>query len=236
MPGMIDGHAHPIEGGLTLVQTRYSALDGSVPNLVRFVESKLDDPKAHRGDVLIIYDLDLGIWSHSAEIDAALSSGKFAKQRIVFYGSDGHTAWANRPARLKAGVTQAFLKRLPAGERVYYGFDAQFNPNGFLVDAAQSRVSESLPPITPKSPWPPDEPALEYMHSLRHHRLARCRAGGRGRRIGAAQRQGSRGAAGIPNPRPARRAHGACKGVSRGAAGPWVPADRCGAGPAGAIS
>src|ERR1700723_70402 len=49
------------------------------------------------GDVLVVNGIDIGYWSHAAEIDAALSNGAFAKQPIVLFGSDGHTAWANRP-------------------------------------------------------------------------------------------------------------------------------------------
>src|SRR4051812_12291727 len=111
LPGMIDAHAHPFEGGANLLSARYSATDGSVPHLVEFVESRLEDKSAHRGDVLIISDLDTGLWSQAAEIDAALSNGRFGKQRIVLEGSDGHTSWANRPARIKAGITRAFIRK-----------------------------------------------------------------------------------------------------------------------------
>ena len=45
-----------------------------------------------------------GIGAHAAEIDAALSSGAFTNQPIVLYGSDGHTAWANKAARIRAGI------------------------------------------------------------------------------------------------------------------------------------
>ena len=165
MPGMIDAHAHPIAGGLTLVQTRYSAADGSVPKLVQFVESKLDDAASHRGDVLVIWDLDIGVWSHAADIDAALSAGKFGKQRIVLYGSDGHTAWGNRPARSKAGITQTYIKHLPEDKRRYYGFDGQLRPNGFVVDDGQTLLTHSLPPVAPDTWVAAGKAALDYMHS-----------------------------------------------------------------------
>jgi hypothetical protein len=166
MPGMIDSHAHPIEGGLELLSARYTAADGSVPNLVAFVESKLGDKSAFRGDVLVVSDLDIGIWSKAADIDAALSSGQFAKRRVVLIGSDGHTLWANRAARVKAGVTQAFIKKLPESDRKYYGFDAGMNPNGFLVDDGKNALTESLPPLSLATLVAGGRAALEYMHSL----------------------------------------------------------------------
>src|SRR3569833_1591469 len=73
MPGMIDAHAHPLAGGATLLAPRYSATDGSVSNLVKFVESKLDDRSGYRGDVLVISDIDLGLWSKAAQIEATHS-------------------------------------------------------------------------------------------------------------------------------------------------------------------
>ena len=166
MPGMIDAHAHPIEGGLGLLSARYTAADGSVPNLVAFVESKLDDKTAFRGDVLLVSDLDIAIWSQAAQIDAALSSGKFAKRRVVLYGSDGHTAWANRAARTRAGVTPAFIKKLPPSVRGYYGLDAQMSPNGFLVDDGKNALAKSLPPLSLATLAAAGRAALAYMHSL----------------------------------------------------------------------
>jgi predicted amidohydrolase YtcJ len=166
MPGMLDAHAHPIEGGLELVQVRYSAMDGSVPNLVHFVESQASEKAAHRGDALVIYDLDLGFWGHLPELDLALSSGTFAKQRVALYGSDGHTAWANRAARDKAGVTRASLRGMPESERRFYGHDDNLEPNGFLVDAGRNRLTASLPAITPEIWLAAAKAAVEYMHSF----------------------------------------------------------------------
>jgi predicted amidohydrolase YtcJ len=93
-----------------------------------------------------IYDLDIGIWSKAAQIDAALSNGKFARRRVVLFGSDGHTAWANRAARAKGGITRSFIQKLPEQLRRYYGADANMHPNGFVVDAGQDTLDKSLPP------------------------------------------------------------------------------------------
>ena len=161
MPGMIDAHAHPIYGGLQLNQLRYSAEDGSIPNLVAFVGSKL--PGVGADQVLIVNDLDIRIWSQAAAIDDALSHGAFAQRRIVLYGNDGHTAWANAQARLKAGLTPDFLKHLPDSQRRFYGHDQHFNPNGFVVDAGKSRLMASLPPVFRAEEFE----LLDQIHSVR---------------------------------------------------------------------
>jgi predicted amidohydrolase YtcJ len=144
MPGMIDAHVHPIMGGITLIQANFSDT-APVATLVQFVAEQMNKRESMRGDVLMINDIDLSYWSHAAEIDAALSQGSFAKQPIVLVGNDGHTAWANRAARARAGITQQFIRSLKPDDRPHYGFDAAFNPNGFVVDAGKNKLDGSLP-------------------------------------------------------------------------------------------
>ncbi|GAC1302529.1 MAG: amidohydrolase [Steroidobacteraceae bacterium] len=165
MPGMIDAHAHPIEGGLTLTRASYPDAGDSVPALVQFIGEQLDKKASLVGDVLVVYDLDLGFWTHAAEIDAALSVGRFAKQRIVLFGSDGHTAWANRATRTRAGITATYLRSLPPDQQHYYGFDSAFNPNGFVVDTGTFKVQKSLPTPSPASMLAAGEAAVCYMNS-----------------------------------------------------------------------
>ena len=148
MPGMIDAHVHPIMAGVTLIQANFRDQSGSVPALVQDVAAEIKKHESMRGDVLIINSLSLNYWPHAAEIDAALSHGAYAQQPIVLVGSDGHTEWANEAARTRAGITPSFIRGLSPGERRYYGFDAQFNPNGFLVDVGKDKLNASLPPFS----------------------------------------------------------------------------------------
>ena len=166
MPGMIDAHAHPIAGGFTLIQARYPDRNDSVPDLVRFVAEQIGKNASRLGNVLVIFDLDIGFWTHAADIDAALSTGSFAKQPIVLFGSDGHTAWANRPARIHAGITPQYLRSLAPNEQRYYGFDAGFNPNGFVVDVGKNKVDQSLPEPSAETMLAAGRAAVHYMNSL----------------------------------------------------------------------
>lgn len=166
MPGMIDAHAHPIDGGLTLLRASFPDTHDSVPDLVAFVTAKADGNASRIGDTLVIYDIDLGYWTHAAELDAILSTGRFAKLPIVLYGSDGHTAWANRLARTRAGITAAYLRHLPPAEQHYYGFDAHFNPNGFAVDTGEMKIDASLPAESPDVMLAAGHAALTYMNGL----------------------------------------------------------------------
>ena len=166
MPGMIDAHAHPIAGGVTLIQANFPETSASVSALVQFVAKELKKRESMRGDVLMIYSVDQSYWPHAAEIDAALSQGEYARQAIVLVGSDGHTAWANRMARTRAGITQRLIRSLDADDRRYYGFDSAYDPNGFVVDAGKSRLDRSLPPLPSDFLLRAGRAALHYLNGL----------------------------------------------------------------------
>jgi predicted amidohydrolase YtcJ len=167
MPGMIDSHAHPIDGGLTLIQANYPDTNDSVPALTQFVADHVRKKDSRLGDVLVVNGLDIGFWAHAAEIDAALSSGEFADQAVVLYGSDGHTDWANKAARTRAGITAQYIRGLPKDQQHCYGFDAvSFNPNGFMVDPCKNKLEKSIPKPSAQFMVQAGEAAVHYMNGL----------------------------------------------------------------------
>ncbi len=166
MPGLLDAHAHPIKGGLTLVEANFPDAEYSLTALTAFVAQQMKSGKSRQGGVLVIRGIDLGYWAHAAEIDAALSHGDFARQPIILFGSDAHTAWANEILRTRAGVTAAYLRGLDPNERRYYGFDADYNPNGFAVDAGANKLARSVARPSPAVLLAAGEAAVRYMNSL----------------------------------------------------------------------
>ena len=166
MPGMIDAHSHPIAGGVTLIQANFPDTKDSVPELARFVAEQMKTTDSRLGDVLVINGIDIGFWAHAAEIEAVLSGGDFAKQPIVLFGSDGHTAWANRIVRKRAGITAKYIRGLKPDDKRYFGFDAAFNPNGFVVDAGKSKLDRSLPVASPETMLKAGRAAVHYMNAL----------------------------------------------------------------------
>jgi predicted amidohydrolase YtcJ len=167
MPGMVDSHAHPIDGGLTLIQANYPDTNDSIPALTQFVADHVRKKDSRLGDVLVVQGLDIGFWSHAAEIDAALSSGAFADQPIVLIGSDGHTDWANKAARTRAGITAQYIRGLPHNLQHCYGFDAaSFNPNGFMVDPCRDKLEASIPKPSAQLMLQAGEAAVHYMNGL----------------------------------------------------------------------
>ena len=167
MPGMIDGHAHPIAGGVTLIQANYPDTQDSIPNLTQFVAEHVRKKDSRLGDVLVVNGIDIGYWAHAAEIDAALSRDIFADQPIVLYGSDGHTGWANKAARVRAGIIAPYIRHLPKSLQHCYGFDpASYEPNGFMVDACKIKLDASLPAPSAETMLQAGEAAVHYMNAL----------------------------------------------------------------------
>ncbi len=172
MPGMVDAHAHPIGdqqvvgGGLILVMANFPDTDGSLPDLVAFVARTMDAGTSRLGDSVVVNGIDTGYWAHAAEIDAALSSGRFSNVPVVLIGSDGHTGWANSKARARAGIIASYLRTLSAAQQAYYGFGPRFAPNGFVVDAGLTRLRLSLPPPSPELLLSFGRAGIHYLNAL----------------------------------------------------------------------
>lgn len=168
-PGFIDSHSHSIDGGLGLIGADASEKVDTLEQLVPFVGAAGKSGKGRRGDVLEIYGIPLGFWSHTDFLNDQFSTGVYEKQSVLLRGMDGHTAWANRRLLQRSGITAEFLKKLSAGERSYYGFDKDdknMQPNGFLVDAGTEKIEPLLPPRTPAELLAAGRAALEYNYSL----------------------------------------------------------------------
>jgi predicted amidohydrolase YtcJ len=168
-PGFIDSHSHSIDGGLGLIGADASEKVDTLEQLAPFVDAAAKSGKGRRGEVLEIYGMPLGFWSHTDLLNDQFSTGAYEKQSVLLRGMDGHTAWANRALLQRAGITADFLKKLSPGERSYYGFDKDdknMQPNGFLVDAGTEKIEPLLPPRTPAELLAAGRAALEYNYSL----------------------------------------------------------------------
>ena len=165
-PGFIDSHSHSIQGGLSLISADASEKVHSLNELAPFVQDAKKTGKGMRGDILEILGLPLEFWSHCDVLNAQFSTGAYEKQSVLLRGMDGHTAWANRALRQRAGITADFLSKLSTGERSYYGADKEMQPNGFLVDAGMEKIEPLLPQRTSDELLAAGRAALAYNYSL----------------------------------------------------------------------
>ena len=165
-PGFIDSHAHPLDGGLTLISADIGEKARTVDELVSFAADAKKNGKGLRGDILHVTGVPLIFWSKLDELNARFNSGPYADQPVFFEGMDGHTGWANRVLLRRAGINKDFLAKLSEGDRKYYGHTAGFEPNGFGVDAGLAKIQALLPPPSPERRIEAGRAALRYNHSL----------------------------------------------------------------------
>ena len=141
LPGLIDAHGHVFGLGEML-----TALDlTGTPTLAAALKATAAYARAHptqawlRGRGWNQEIWKLGRFPTAAELDGALAERPVWLERI-----DGHAGWANTRALQLAGITRATPD--PAGGRIMR--DADGNPTGVLVDAAQHLVDHVLPAQT----------------------------------------------------------------------------------------
>lgn len=137
-PGFVDAHAHLTGIGLRELTLNLDQVK-SVAELVAAVKAYA---AAHPEGVVYGRGWIETHWPEKrfptkADLDAA------APGRVVVLGrADGHASVASSAALAKAGITAATAA--PAGGQILKGPDGQ--PNGMLIDHAQSLVEGILPP------------------------------------------------------------------------------------------
>jgi predicted amidohydrolase YtcJ len=166
LPGLIDSHAHPIDGGLSLTGADTGGQIRYVDQLADFVAAAQKNRKGMRGDILYISGLPLAFWSKTDELNARFNSGVYAQQPVLLAGMDGHTGWANRVLLRKAGVTRESISRLSDLERSYYGVGNDLEPNGFAVDAGLDKIQALMPAPTKEQYLEAGRAAVQYLHNM----------------------------------------------------------------------
>lgn len=166
LPGLIDSHIHPVQGGLSLISADVGNGVQSIDALVPFAADARKSGRGMRGDVLYISGMPLSFWSKTHELSARFNSGDYAHVPVFLAGSDGHTGWANRVLLRRAGIAQDFLNHLSQAERAYYGIAPDGEPNGFAVDAGLDKIQAGIPPPSKEQLLAGGRAAIHYLHSL----------------------------------------------------------------------
>lgn len=148
MPGLIDGHMHPLEGGSLLLKCNlnYEAL--TVPQFQARIQACLDASRQQEPDgwleVVAWFQqnmLPAGVATSHATLDVLRTS-----RPLIVRSSFGHTVLANSKALALAGITRATPD--PLGGKV--ARDAAGEPTGILEDAAFEAYNELVPKPTPE--------------------------------------------------------------------------------------
>lgn len=164
MPGLIDSHQHAIEGGEGL--TRANAFDSLLlgDSLAAFAEKAEADGSGMIKGFLIIDGINISTWSYIDQLNNIFNAGMYLQMPVLLDGSDGHTAWANNALLKKAGVTKEYIASSAAVQK-YYGFNNEYEPNGFIADSGLDKIEAVLPDFN--TDWKlAGIKAMEYNSSL----------------------------------------------------------------------
>jgi predicted amidohydrolase YtcJ len=148
MPGLVDGHLHPLEAGLRLQQCSLNYESLSVEELQQRVQACLDKTRGQEPDgwleVVNWFQESMrpaGIKTSRATLDALKTS-----RPIIVRSSFGHTVLANSRALALAKIANATPD--PPGGKIWR--DANGNPTGLLEDSAYAVYSDLVPKPTPE--------------------------------------------------------------------------------------
>jgi len=147
MPGLVDGHMHPLDAGMSLLKCSLNYESLTVPEFQARVQGCIDKSAAQEPDAwLEIVDWfqesmrPSGVQTSAATLDVLKT-----KRPIIVRSSFGHTALVNSRA-LALGKFTAATKD-PVGGKIWR--DAKGNPTGLLEDAAFEVYATILPKPTP---------------------------------------------------------------------------------------
>jgi predicted amidohydrolase YtcJ len=148
MPGLVDGHMHPMMGGASLLKCNLSYGRFTIEQMQARIQKCLDQTHNREPDGW----LEVVNWFQEAMLPAgtvtthAVLDALKTSRPIFVRSSFGHTALINGRAIQLAGISQG-TQDPPHGQ---IGRDPAGVPTGILDDAAQGLVDRLIPPALPE--------------------------------------------------------------------------------------
>jgi predicted amidohydrolase YtcJ len=146
MPGLVDGHSHPLQGGGTLLKCNLNYEQLTIAQIEKRIQGCLDQTRAREPDgwLEVVNWFQEGMLPAGTVANKGMLDGLATKRPIWVESSFGHTGLVNSRALQLAGITAQ--SRDPLGGKV--GRDGSGNPSGILEDAAQDFVAKQVPAPT----------------------------------------------------------------------------------------
>jgi len=146
MPGLVDGHMHPLEAGTQLLKCSLNYESLTVAELRQRVQSCLDHDASRDPDAW----LEVVSWFQESMRPAGVRTSRATldvlktTRPIILRSSFGHTVLANSRALALAKITASTPD--PIGGKIWH--EANGEPSGLLEDAAYEVFSSLLPKPT----------------------------------------------------------------------------------------
>jgi hypothetical protein len=146
MPGLVDGHMHPLEAGLKLEKCSLNYESLTVPEFQQRIQACLEQTRSQEPDAW----LEVVSWFQESMRPAGVKTSRSTldvlktSRPIIVRSSFGHTVLANSRALALAKIVKATPD--PVGGKIWH--DADGNPTGLLEDAAFAVYSDLIPKPT----------------------------------------------------------------------------------------
>ncbi len=163
MPGLVDGHLHPLDGGVVLLGCNLNYERLTVAQMQAKIQSCLDQTKGKEPDSWLM----VSNWFQEAMVPAGTITSRatldalHTRRPILVVSSFGHTGLANTRALELAEVSA----KTPDPLGGVFARDASGNPTGLLQDAAIDAVQSRVPERTAAEDVKAAEAALEAMRA-----------------------------------------------------------------------
>jgi predicted amidohydrolase YtcJ len=161
MPGLVDGHMHPLEGGASLLKCNLQYLQLTVEQMQAGIQKCLDETRSREPDgwLEVVEWFQEGMIPAGTQVTRAALDALKTQRPIIVVSSFGHTALVNSRAIRLAGIDAA--TQAPLGGKIWR--DPNGNPTGLLEDAAQELVTKIVPAPTPQEDVRSAQAALDVM-------------------------------------------------------------------------
>jgi predicted amidohydrolase YtcJ len=147
MPGLIDGHMHPVAAGIDLLKCNMKYARLTLAQFRAGIQSCLDEHRKDEGPdswLEVVNWFRYGMGQEGAAVDRHLLDSFKTQRPIVVHDSFGHSILVNSRALTLAKITAQ--TKDPVGGRI--DRDKSGQPTGILEDAAQEPINAQLPKPT----------------------------------------------------------------------------------------
>ena len=161
MPGLVDGHMHPLDGGSVLLKCNLNYERLTVAQMQSRIQACLDQTQAAEPDKwleVVNWFREAMLPNGAATTRATLDTLK-TRRPILVMSSFVHTALVNTRALQLAKITASTPD--PLGGRI--DREPSGTPSGILEDAAFEKVTDIIPKPTPAEDIRAAEAALDAM-------------------------------------------------------------------------
>jgi predicted amidohydrolase YtcJ len=162
MPGLIDGHMHPLDGGADSLKCDLNYQQLRIEEMQKKIQGCLDQTQVREPDgwLSVVHWFQEGMLPAGVNATRATLDALKTKRPIFVMSSFYHTGLANSRALALAGITAATAD--PLGGKI--GRDAAGDPSGILdEDAAYDLVKDRIPAPTATEDVQAAQAALDAM-------------------------------------------------------------------------